>query len=88
MPGAAGPQRMADGDRSAAGVHPFFVEAQELQHAQHLHGERLVELDALDLVERQPGPLQDLVDRRDRADAHLLGVDAGDGHRADPSPSA
>ena len=61
----------------------LLVDAQQLEHGQDLHGERLVELDALDLIERQPGALQGLVDRRHRPDAHLLGVDPGDGHGAD-----
>src|SRR5262249_14973075 len=53
--GAAGAQRMADGDRPAARIHPLLVDAQQLEHAQDLDGERLVDLDALDLIEGQAG---------------------------------
>ena len=48
-----------------------------LQAGEHLRGERLVQLDEIDLVERQAGQLQRLADRRHRADAEALGLDAG-----------
>ena len=48
-----------------------------LQAGEHLRGERLVQLDEVDLIERQPGQLQHLPDRRHRADAEALGLDAG-----------
>ena len=66
-PGAAGAERMADRDRPAAGVDLLLVDAQQLEHGQDLDGERFVELDAVDLIEGEPGALQGLVDRRDRA---------------------
>ena len=66
-PGAAGAQRMADRDRSAARVHLLFADAQQLEHGQDLDGERLVELDAIDLIEREPGSLQGLLSRREPA---------------------
>ena len=47
-----------------------------LQAGKHLRGERLVQLDEIDLIERQPGQLQHLSDRRHRADAEPLGLDA------------
>ena len=66
-PGAAGAQGVADRDRAAARVDLVFVDAQQLEHGQDLDGERLVELDAIDLVEGQPGPLQGFLGRRARA---------------------
>ena len=43
----------------------------------HLRRERLVQLDEIDLVERQPGVSEHLPNRRDRADAETLRLDAG-----------
>ena len=59
------------------------LEPQQLEHGQDLNGERFVELEAIDLIEREPGPLERFLGRRDRPDAHFLGIDAGDGHGAD-----
>ena len=50
----------------------------ELAHArQHLRGERLVDLDQVDVVDRQPGALERLPAGGDRAHAHVGRVDAG-----------
>ena len=42
-----------------------------------LGGERLVDLDQVDVVDRHAGPAQRLAARLDRAEAHDLGVEAG-----------
>ena len=62
--------------RSSVGVDLPLAQAGE-----HLGGERLVELDQVDLVEGEPGAVEGRGGRGDRADAHHLGADAGDGPR-------
>ena len=54
----------------------------------HLRGEGLVQLDEIDVVERQPGDLQRLADRRDRTDAEALRLDAGGRERDERAPAA
>ena len=68
---------MAERDRAAVDVQPVGIDRQLLQAGEHLRGERLVQLDEIDLIERQAGQLQHLADRRHRADAEALGLDAG-----------
>ena len=51
-------------------------------HGQRLSREGLVQLDQVDVVEAQPGPLQRLRGRRHRADAHDPRRHSGHGHRA------
>ena len=48
---------------------------------EHLRGERLVQLDEVDLIEREPGLCEHLAHGRDRSDAEALGRDAGSGIR-------
>ena len=71
---------MADGDRAAPRVHArvVVVDAEVVEQREHLNGERLVELEQADVVDRQPGLAQRLLGARDRADAHDLGLDAGE----------
>ena len=64
------PQR----DRAAIDVQPVGVDGQLLHTRQHLRRERLVQLDEIDLIERQAGELQHLANSRDRADAEPLGL--------------
>ena len=45
------------------------VDAHQLEAAQHLARERLVELDHVHVLERQPGALERLLRRRHRARA-------------------
>ena len=68
---------MAERDRAAVDVQPLGIDRQLAQAREHLRGERLVQLDEIDLVERQAGQLQHLPDRRHRADAEALRLDAG-----------
>src|SRR5881398_675159 len=51
-----------------AHAHPFAP-------SQYLHGERLVELEGVDLVDRQPRLLERLRRRRHRTHAHQLRLD-------------
>ena len=50
----------------------------------HLGGEGLVQLDRVDVVDRHPGPVEDLLDRADRRHAHVLGLVAEGGGGDDP----
>ncbi len=52
-PGAAGAQRVAEGDRSPVGVDVLGVvgQAELPQHGQGLRGERLVQLDHVQLID-------------------------------------
>ena len=72
---------MAEGDRAAVRVDPRVVvgDAEVVEEGQHLDGERLVDLEQPDVVDGQPGLAQRLLGGRDRADAHDLGLDAGEG---------
>ena len=74
-------QRVPHRDRAAVGVHPRVVvgDAVVLEEGEHLHGERLVDLEGLDVVDGQAGQPQRLLGRRDRAGAHHLGLDADEG---------
>ena len=47
---------------------------------EHLHRERLVQFPQADVVDLEVEALEQLVDRVDRADAHLVGLGAGDRH--------
>src|SRR5205085_10486625 len=76
---AAHPERMTERDRAAVDVHLLRVEAELADHGEALRSERLVQLDEIDLIERDAGALQQLAHGRDRADAHQAWVDAGDG---------
>ena len=75
---------MTERDRAAVDVQPIGIDRQLLQAGQHLRGERFVQLDEIDLVERQPGELQHFADRRHRPDAEALRLDAGGGEGDEP----
>ena len=60
---AAHPDRVAESDRSAVDVHDVVGEA-ELTHLRVADGrERFVDLEQVDVGERQPGPLEGAADR-------------------------
>src|SRR5215210_3796002 len=73
---------MAEGDRAAVDVHALGVESELANHDEALRGEGLVQLDQVDVVSADSGPLEQLAHRRNGADPHHARVDAGDG-RAD-----
>ena len=56
--------------------------------ASALRRERLVQLDQVDVGDRDAGALEQLAHRRDRADAHHPRVDAGDGAADGTAPAA
>src|SRR5687767_9156925 len=62
--------RMAERDGAAVRVDLRGVEVEVADDRERLRGERLVELDHADLVERAPGLLHRAAHRRDRTDAH------------------
>ncbi len=69
---------MTQGDGSAAGVHSLAVERQLVEAGQHLAGERLVQLDLVDLVVVESASAQQRLDGRHRADSHDPRIDADD----------
>src|SRR4029079_11496991 len=79
QPGAAHPQRMAERDRAAVDVDLFRVEPELTDHGEALRGERLVQLDEIEVVDGDAGPLEQLPHGRDRPDAHHPRIDAGHG---------
>ena len=76
---------MAERDRAAVHVQAIRIDRQLAQAGEHLRRERFVQLDEIDLIERQPGLLQDLLHGRHRPDAELLGLDAGRREADEPS---
>src|SRR5690606_22644782 len=69
-PHARGPERMADGDGAAIDVDAVFAEPELLEAGEQLRAEGLVDLEAGDIIEPQPGGLEDGADRRRRSDPH------------------
>src|SRR5687768_8051977 len=67
--GAGTTQRVAEGDRATVDIQPLRIDRQLAQAREDLHGERLIELDQVDLIEGQAGPGEHLADCRDRSDA-------------------
>src|SRR3954451_1544991 len=76
--GAGAAEWVAEGDRAAVDVEPLFVDPELPGAGEDLGGEGLVQLDQVDLVDRQAGVLQRPGDRLDRPDPHEGGIDAGD----------
>src|SRR3989338_6850185 len=55
--GPAGPDRMAEGDGAPIDVREIAVEPQHFLRRQIGGGEGLVDLEELDVLQREPGPL-------------------------------
>src|SRR5215211_6461521 len=77
--GACGAHGMAERDGPTVDVRLVEVHTHFTYHGQSLGRERLVELDEVDVVHREPGLLQHLRDGHRRSDAHDLGPDATNG---------
>ena len=75
---AADAVRVADRDRAAVDVEPVHRDAELVAAVEHLHREGLVQLPQVDVVDRQAQALEHLRHREHRADAHLVGLAAGD----------
>src|SRR5260221_2194448 len=64
---------MAEGDRATVGSDARGVQAGLLDYRERLRAESFVEFDHGDIVQRQAGELQRIWNRKDGADAELLG---------------
>ena len=71
-PGAGHAERVPEGDRAAVDVELVDVDAELAVGRDHLRGERLVDLDEVDVVDRHAGARQRLRERLDRPEAHDL----------------
>src|SRR5437763_4502788 len=69
-PGAA--ERMAEGDRAAVGIDLCGVQTGLLDDGERLRGERFVEFDDRNVVQRKPRKFQSLGNSRDRANAEFF----------------
>src|SRR5438270_2556515 len=79
--GAGHAEGVPEGDGAAVGIELVVdADAELVAHGQHLGGERLVELDDVDIGDLHPGLGQDLAHGVDGTDAHDLGRTTG--HRA------
>src|SRR3984885_15642061 len=76
-------QRMAHGDRAAVDVDLAVVEVERLAKAQHDRGERLVDLEEVDVVNRHPRAREHLLGHVDRSCQHDRGLGADVGESAD-----
>ena len=76
-------ERMAERDGAPVDVDPLHVGVHLVRPREHDAGERLVDLDAVDRVERDAGALEDPRRRRDRRGEHEDGVVAGERERDD-----
>ena len=74
---------VADRDRAAVDVELLHRDAELVAAVEHLHGERLVQLPQADVVDLQAVALQAARNGEDRADAHLVGLAAGDREAAE-----
>src|SRR5262249_30506936 len=68
-------ERVTDGDRAAVDVGDLGTEMRQLHHRKRLDGERLIQLDQVNVVDTQPGTFQDFLGSRDRAITHSPWVD-------------
>src|SRR5262249_53627771 len=83
-PGAAGPDRVAERDRPAVDVRLVPVEAELPAIGQRLGGERLVDLDEVERLDRQLDAVEQPPDALDRCEEEPLRRDLGLGVADDP----
>ena len=76
-PGAARADRVAEGDRAAVHVDLRPVEAELAAVGQGLSGERLVDLDQVERLDRQLDPLEQPADAGDRGEEQPFRGDLG-----------
>ena len=82
--GAGHPERVAEGDRPAVDVELLLGDAEVPGRGDHLGGERLVDLDEVDVVDGHSGAGERLAARLDRPEAHDLRVQARHARRHHP----
>ena len=68
---------MAERHRAAIDVQSVLVQRQFAQARQHLRRKSFVELDQVDVVQRQAGQLQNFLNGRDRSDSESFRRHAG-----------
>src|SRR6185369_15866295 len=78
QPRPAHPERMAEGDRPAVDVDLRRIQTELVDANERLRRERLVQLDQIEVADRDSGPLECLARRRNRSVSHDRRVDAGD----------
>src|SRR6185369_9193700 len=69
------PERMSQRDRSAVDVELGVVEPKLALTGERLRGERLVDLDEIEIGDLPAGATEGLLDRGDRTDAHIARLD-------------
>src|SRR5690625_5305053 len=69
---------MADGDSATVDIELLIRYFQLPLAVQRLAGERLVDLEQIDVADAEAGPLEQFADSGHRADAHLIGIHADD----------
>ena len=77
QPGAAHAERMAEGNGTAVHVDARGVEPELADHRQALRGERLVQLDQVEVGDGHPRPVEEPAHGRDRPHTHHPRVDSG-----------
>ena len=77
---------MAERDGAPVHVHLGRIELEGLHVAQHDRGERFVDLEQVDVVERHSGLLEHLPGHVDRTGEHDGGLRADIGERLNPGP--
>ena len=86
--GAGHAERVAEGDGAAVDVQLVVADAELAGGGHHLGGERLVDLDEVDVIDGHAGPAQRLADGLDRAEAHDLGIEGAHAGGDDPADAA
>src|SRR3990172_13179229 len=81
--GPGGPQGVVDGDGAAVDVDLVPVPIELAADGEDLAGERLVDLDQVEVVDGHAGALEELLRRGRGTDAHDGGIDADGGGVAD-----
>src|SRR5689334_722657 len=80
---ARGAVGMADRDRAAVHVEALVRNAEAVAAVDHLHGEGLVQLPEPDILDLEPGALEELGHGEHRSDSHLVGLAARDREAAE-----
>src|SRR5207247_7178156 len=85
-PRPAHPYWMTEADPAAAHVQLVAIELELPLAGDHLRGESLVDLDPIEVLDREAGLVQNLLRGRNRADPHDLGGHTGPRPRAHYGP--
>src|SRR6516165_6550308 len=66
------PDGVPERDRAAIHVDAFFVKSEPLFTGEHLRGKGLIQLEKIDILERELGLLQHRLNRRNRSDEDVF----------------